>query len=311
VFGPVPSRRLGRSLGIDLVPFKTCTYDCIYCQLGRTTNRTVERRRYIAAADVMRRVERALKTAGRVDYLTLSGSGEPTLHAGAGALVTALKREFGKPVAVLTNGALLGNPAVADALLPADVVMPTLAADSETTYQCVHRPHPSLHFDTFVKGLQDFAAAYHNHLWLEVFLLDGITALEQTVASMKRVVDTLRPERVQVNTATRPPVEDFAFAAPDRRLASLARLLGPTAEVITEYRHATPRRAGARKDATQEILTLLRRRPCTHRDVADALSLHRVEALKLLDGLAEQGRIAVQQRDGAEFYTTASRRRAE
>ena len=155
-FGPVPSRRLGRSLGIDIVPFKTCTYNCIYCQLGRTTTNTTDRTEFVQIDSLLSEIHHVLEKNPEIDYLTLSGSGEPTLHSNIGKLISELKREFSYPVAVLTNGSLLYQPDVAQSLLQADVVLPTLAADSETVFQCIHRPHPSIHFDTVVNGIINF-----------------------------------------------------------------------------------------------------------------------------------------------------------
>jgi len=235
VFGPVPSRRLGRSLGIDIVPFKTCTYDCIYCQLGHTTVKTAERQPFVAVDAVLRDVADAMAAMPAVDYLTLSGSGEPTLHSDIGRIVETLKREYDTPVAVLTNGSLLGDPRVRESLMAADIVLPTLAAEDETTFSCVHRPHESLHFYDVVRGLVDFSAQFTNRLWLELFLLDGITAIDTSVMSMKAVIDKMLPEKVQINTATRPPAESFACPVAQAQLVRFARMIGPRSEVIAEY----------------------------------------------------------------------------
>jgi wyosine [tRNA(Phe)-imidazoG37] synthetase (radical SAM superfamily) len=303
VFGPVPSRRLGRSLGIDLVPLKTCTYDCIYCQLGRTTLKTVERQAYVSLEKVLAKVAAALKKDASIDFLTLSGSGEPTLHTGIGGLIDRLKREFSIPVAVLTNGSLLFDTQVAEALMRADVVLPTLAAECETTFQCVHRPHPSLHFERVVDGLISFARCYRGQLWLELFLLDGITAIDKTVESMKAIVDAVNPARVQINTVSRPPSEDFACPVPQERLASLAGILGHGAEVISEYRVRSACEGGLGRGTHAAVLALLRRRPCTEQDVADALALHRIEAVKILAHLSTKGLIESRRQDGRVFYS--------
>ncbi len=301
-FGPVPSRRLGRSLGIDIVPFKTCTYDCIYCQLGRTTNRTLQREEYVPLDDVLRDVEAVVAAGTQVDYLTLSGSGEPTLHSGVGDLVMMLKREFACPVAVLTNGSLLHRPEIAEALMPADVVVPTVAADSETVYQCVHRPAPGLHFDAVMQGLIDFSHDFRNHLWLEVFMLDGVTAVEGSVLTMKRLVERMRVERIQLNTVTRPPAEDFATAVSASELRDIAAVFGERAEVACGHPPEGEGTAQGREDIEAALLGLLRRRPCTVEDTAAALSIHRVEALKFLDHLADRGAVAAYRQGEEDYY---------
>lgn len=300
-FGPVPSRRLGRSLGIDIVPFKTCTYDCIYCQLGRTTSRTLRCEEYVPLDEVLREVEAVMEAGTEVDYLTLSGSGEPTLHSGVGELIEMLKREFACPVAVLTNGSLLHRSEVAESLMPADVVVPTVAADNETVYQCVHRPAPGLHFDAVMQGLVDFSHAFTNHLWLEVFLLDGVTAVEESILTIKRLTDWMRAARIQLNTVTRPPAEDFATAVSLSELESIAAMFGERAEVASGRHREADGTVQGREDIEAALLGLLRRRPCTVEDAAAALIIHRVEALKLLERLAERGAIA-EYRQGARGY---------
>jgi wyosine [tRNA(Phe)-imidazoG37] synthetase (radical SAM superfamily) len=167
VYGPVPSRRLGRSLGIDLVPFKTCTYDCIYCQLGRTVNKTVDRQRFVSWEPVLEEIKR--KQDDHLDYITLSGSGEPTLCAGLGELIERIKAITSVPVAVLTSGSLLWRADVHDELQPADLVVPSLDAGDESRFRFINRPHESISFAQMVEGLIAFRQAFHGQYWLEVF----------------------------------------------------------------------------------------------------------------------------------------------
>ncbi|MBN1602562.1 MAG: radical SAM protein [Chitinispirillaceae bacterium] len=304
-FGPVPSRRLGRSLGIDIVPFKTCTYDCIYCQLGQTTDKTVTRTEFFAIDKILRDVHRALDIKPKIDYLTLSGSGEPTLHNNIGKLISMLKREFSYPVAVLTNGSLLYEPDVAQSLMQADVVLPTLAADTETIFQCVHRPHPSLHFDTVVKGIINFSKTFKNDLWLELFLLDGINTIEETLRTMKEIVDEIKPQKIHLNTATRPPAEEFAYPVSEEKLESFKMFFGQNAEVITDFKHVMNQQtANVSSDIEQSILQLLKRRPCTDKDIATALSLHSIETTKIISHLVIKGKIERRHQQGNIFYKT-------
>ena len=305
-FGPVPSRRLGMSLGVDIVPFKTCTYDCIYCQLGRTTKKTITRAEFIPIDRILSELHGVLKNGPVIDYLTLSGSGEPTLHDGIGTLIQALKREFDYPVAVLTNGALLHDPEVAQSLLPADIVLPTLAAEGETLFQCVHRPHPSLHFETVVNGIITFAKLFRNSLWLELFLLDGVNAVDGTVRSMKEIVDEIQPQKIHLNTTTRPPTEEFAYPVKQSKLESYKNIFRQSTEVITDFRHAMNQKSGNISiDTEQTILELLRRRPCTDRDIASALSLHSIEAAKLLGHLVSKGAISRRHQQNMNYYSIA------
>ncbi len=175
VFGPVPSRRLGRSLGVDLVPFKTCSYDCIYCQVGRTTNQTIERKEWVPMDAVLDELK--VKLACRPDYVTLSGSGEPTLHSRLGETIEHIQAMSDVPVAVLTNGSLLWQKEVREELALADAVLPSLDAGNGLKFAFINRPHPCLTFERMVEGLIAFRDEFPGQYWLEVFLLGGYTAI--------------------------------------------------------------------------------------------------------------------------------------
>lgn len=181
VYGPVLSPRLGRSLGIDLVPFKTCNYDCIYCQLGRTTHKTLERKECINGDEILREVERKISAAPPCDVVTLSGSGEPTLNNRIGDIITEIKKLTTVPVAVLTNGSLLWMEDVRESLMNADIVIPSLDAGDEHLFQHVNRPHRELLFRRVVEGLIHFTKTFPGSVWLEVFLLAGITGIQSEV----------------------------------------------------------------------------------------------------------------------------------
>ena len=191
LYGPVPSRRLGRSLGIDLAPFKTCTYDCIYCQLGRTTNKTMERLDYAPVNDIIRELKVKLAAADTFDYISIAGSGEPTLHAYINELIAMIKNMTRIPVAVLTNGSLLYLPEVRAALMRADLVIPSLDAGDETMFQYVNRPHPSIVFDRMVNGLIDFTADYPGQVWLEVLLVSGVTGMDADVKKIAALAEKI------------------------------------------------------------------------------------------------------------------------
>jgi wyosine [tRNA(Phe)-imidazoG37] synthetase (radical SAM superfamily) len=301
LFGPVPSRRLGRSLGIDLVPFKTCTFDCIYCQLGRTTRKTTERREYVPIREVLDELAGYfMSPRGDIDYLTLSGSGEPTLHSGLGRIIASVKRMTAIPVAVLTNGSLLHDRDVRRELADADVVLPTLAADSETVFQCVHRPEPSITFKRFVDGLILFSGEFRNRLWLEIFLLDGITAMDKNVSEINRIIEKINPEKIQINTATRPPCEDFAYPVSEKQIRLLSKLITGTVEIVAEKkRHG---RTEAHPAAEAEIAELILRRPCTVEDVSQGLSVHAAEASKILSHLVSRSEAKVYHRNGKTYF---------
>lgn len=297
VFGPVPSRRLGRSLGVDLVPFKTCSFDCLYCQLGRTSCKTVERKQWVPVERVLHAVRDKLDT--RPDYITLSGSGEPTLFRPLDRLIAGIRSMSAIPVAVLTNGSLLHDAEVRRELAGADLVVPSLDAPNEAVFQAVNRPHESLGFEQVVEGLVDFRRGFSGAYWLEVFLLGGYTDSESQIAALRDCIARISPDRVQLNTVTRPPAEEAAVAVAHERLLEIAADFDPPAEVIAEFRGDDAFRASA--SGRGEVLDMLRRRPCSVDDIAAGLAIHRNEAVKLVEHLLSEAAIR-QQRVGDKLY---------
>jgi len=298
VFGPVPSRRLGRSLGVDLVPFKTCSYDCIYCQLGRTTCKTLERKEWVPLDEVVAEVRAKLSTAP--DYITLSGSGEPTLYSRLGELIESLKRMTQTPVAVLTNGSLLWAEDVQDGLAGADLVVPSLDAGDAPLFRQINRPHESISFERMVEGLAAFRSRFAGAYWLEVFLLGGMTALPAEVEKIGRLIARIAPDRVQLNTVTRPPAEDFALPVSRTDMEHLARMLGDRAEVIADFRGV--HRKGEFTAKREDVLDMLRRRPCTIDDIAAGLGMHANEAVKYVTELLERSAVVPEIRANRTYY---------
>jgi wyosine [tRNA(Phe)-imidazoG37] synthetase (radical SAM superfamily) len=285
VFGPVPSRRLGRSLGVDVVPFKTCTYDCIYCQLGRTTCKTVDRKEWVPLEDVVSEVESRLSS--RPDYITLSGSGEPTLFSGLGALVERIRGMTNVPVALLTNGSLLRQPGVRREIQDVDLLMPSLDAGDEMTFRRINRPHDAISFEGLMEGLMASRETCRGQYWLEVFLLAGYTDVEAEIRKLVRCVDRIQPDRVQLNTVTRPPAERFAEGVSRERLVEVAARFDAPTEVIAGRRHR--QEPGRYSVSGSDILNLLRRRPCSVEDIAAGLGMHQNEVVKYVEALrAEQ-----------------------
>jgi len=298
VFGPVPSRRLGRSLGVDLVPFKTCSYDCIYCQLGRTTCKTVERKEWVPLDEVVAQVRDKLSTGP--DYITLSGSGEPTLYSRLSELVASLEGMTKIPVAILTNGSLLWDKDVQEGLAEADLVIPSLDAGDDSLFRHVNRPHESISFERMVEGLVEFRGRFAGACWLEVFLLGGMTAIPAEVDKIAKLVERIRPDRVQLNTVTRPPAEDFALPVSRKDMERFAARLGERAEVIADFRgvHGEGEFTAKRED----VLDLLRRRPCTVDDIAAGLGMHANEAVKYVTELLERDAIVAETKDYRTYY---------
>jgi wyosine [tRNA(Phe)-imidazoG37] synthetase (radical SAM superfamily) len=302
VFGPVPSRRLGRSLGIDVVPFKTCTYDCIYCQLGRTTNQTLERTGYIDVDRVLAGLQERLSGSTAPDYIGIAGSGEPTLHSGIGTLIRSIKNMTDIPVAVLTNGSLLWMSEVQDDLMAADLVLPSLDAGDEDIFRYVNRPHRNISFERMIDGLVAFAGRSPGDVWLEVLLLGGVTGIASEVAKIAACAERIAPARVQLNTVVRPPSEDFAYAVPARQLESFVSLFGVPADVVGTYEDNGSPDEPSGVGASEEVIALLHRRPCSAMDIAAGLGINPAEVLKILDALLSAGSIEVVKREAPSLY---------
>jgi len=298
IFGPVPSRRLGRSLGIDLVPFKTCTYDCIYCQLGITTHKTTQRKEWVPVDRILDQLKSKLRS--NPDYITLSGSGEPTLYASLEKLILKIKDMTDVPVAVLTNGSLLWLAQVRNALKSADLVVPSLDAGSNTTFQYVNRPHQDITFNKMINGLVKFRDKYDGQYWLEVFLLAGVTTTAKETDCLKNYIHSIHPDKVQVNTVTRPPAEEFADPVPQKQLREITEELYEKAEVIADYNNIHQQQDfSARRE---DVLTLLQRRPCSIEDIAAGLGLHRNEAVKYIEELASESKIEAKVQNQKCYY---------
>jgi len=301
IFGPVPSRRLGRSLGVDLVPFKTCSYDCIYCQLGRTTNKTVMREEWNPLEEIVDQVRRRLDILETPpDYITLSGSGEPTLFSRIDELIDRIKAFSSIPIAILTNGSLLWNREVRSQVSKADLIVPSLDAGNEILFRNIDRPHESISFHRILEGLIQMRKEYSKPYWLEVFLLAGRNDIQSEIEQIARCVKMIQPDRVQLNTVARPPAEEYAYSIPLKRLQAIAGEFGPNAEVITDYQGNTS--FSETTDREADILSVLRRRPCTLEDISHSVNIHPNELVKSLEKLVLNRQISKQYAEGKSFF---------
>ncbi len=303
VYGPVPSRRLGRSLGVDLLPFKTCTYDCTYCQLGHTTRHTMERAEYAPLDQVLTEL-RAVLDRDRPDIISFAGSGEPTLHSGLGRCITAIKEMTDVPVAVFTNGSLLWMPEVRADLALADIVSPSLDAALPATAGRVNSLAPGLDLDRILEGLVTFCGAYQGRVWLEIMLARGINDSPGDIAALNKVLARLaRVERVQLNTVTRPPADRGVSALSRAELEAVQQILRLPSEIIASFpraEHATGRAA-----TPEDVLELVRCHPSTAAGLAAGLGCSSRTAAELAAQLVSSGRLTTEARDGETYYVSA------
>lgn len=302
IYGPVPSRRLGRSLGIDLVPFKTCTYDCIYCHLGRTTDRTLDRKEYVATDAILSELEQRLAVSPAFDYISLAGSGEPTLNSGIGELIQKIKSMTNIPLAVLTNGSLLWMNDIQEGLMQADLIIPSLDAGDKDIFRYVNRPHKDISFEQMVDGLIGFTNRYKGDVWLEVLLLAGVTSIPDEVQKIASIAKSARLNRIQLNTVVRPPSEPYAKPLAAIQMLALKEFLPGRVDIISDTRQEDWSRCPDSDATRNEILSLISRRPCTSTDIACSLGLNTSEAIKHLDALKMAGEIAAIRMSERVFY---------
>jgi wyosine [tRNA(Phe)-imidazoG37] synthetase (radical SAM superfamily) len=300
VFGPVPSRRFGRSLGVDVIPRKLCTLDCVYCEVGRTDKRGLARREYIPTDLILNDIREALAAHPDIDCVTFSGSGEPTLHAGLGDLLRGTRRVTSVPLVVLTNGTLLWKPDVRDDLMAADIVCPSLDAVSEDVFRRIDRPHPRLTAVQVIEGLVEFRRQFPGKIWLEVLFVQGMNDDDEEVWLLRQAIDRIAPDKVQINTVVRPPAEPWARPVPHERLEQIRTMLGPRAEIISPTRERSC--APAPLPSDQEIINVIARRPMSAADVASGLGIETGPIATALDALVSTGRLRVVEFDGQRFY---------
>ncbi|MCF8094605.1 MAG: radical SAM protein [Desulfobacteraceae bacterium] len=304
VYGPVPSRRLGRSLGVDLVPYKTCTYDCIYCQIGRTPQTTTERKPYIEPQKILAELESRLAEGIKPDYITLGGSGEPCLNSDIGLIIERIKQMTDTKVAVLTNGSLLWSEHVRNDLLQAHVVLPSLDACNANLFNKINRPHPDISFETMTRGLAEFRRVYSGSIWLEIFIVQGVNDTEAAITGFKPFLESICPDRVHINTAVRPPAEDFAGQVSMESLESLASALGRGTEVIAEFKNSG--NAGRGKEVDRQILDMLSRRPCTTKDIAAGFGLREESVADKMSELSASGLVETRKSGERVYYIKKS-----
>ncbi|MCK4872133.1 MAG: radical SAM protein [Phycisphaerales bacterium] len=306
VFGPVPSRRLGRSLGVDTVPLKTCNWNCVYCQIGRSRPVVNARREYLPKEDILAEVKHALSLhqPGDIDWVTFVASGETTLHNGIGWLIRQVKEMTDIPVAVITNGSLLSQQEVREELMACDAVLPTLDAGSSEVFRRLNRPHPALTFERQVEGLIAFRREFTGSLWIEVMLVQGVNDTEDALKDLRTVLDRIGPDEVHLVSPTRSPVETSVRPTDEAGLMRATAILGemitvaPSLDVTTELRGSD-----SVVDAVVDIVT---RHPMSQEQLERALAQwapgHVEEALR--DLRADQ-RVQTVRRYGVLFWTGA------
>jgi wyosine [tRNA(Phe)-imidazoG37] synthetase (radical SAM superfamily) len=301
IYGPVPSRRLGRSLGIDLVPHKICTYNCIYCQIGKTTKKTLLRKEYVPVKEVLEEVELFVKEEfSPIDHFSLSGSGEPTLHSKIRSVIEEIKTLSSIPVAVITNGSLLYEREVREDLLGADVVLPSLDAVSSEVFMRINRPHPEISAEKIIEGMVEFRKVYKGQIWLEVLFCKEVNDTPGELRRMKEVVERVQPDLIHLNTVVRPPSEDWVKPLSQKEMEEIQAFFGEKATIISEFdRHLLP---ATESNLAEETLRILRRRPLSLTDLSKGMGIPEKELEKYIEPLVKERKIRVRLFGNSIYY---------
>jgi GTPase len=205
IFGPVNSKRLGNSLGIDIVPYKICTFDCIYCEIGKTTKKTIERESFFDPEILIPELDESLKKHRDLNFITFSGSGEPTLNKDIGKIIDLIKDRTDIPITVITNGSLLHIEQVREDISKADLIMPSLDAPSDEIFKLINQPHKNLEFEKIISGLEKLRDSFPGRIDLEIMFIKGLNDSNQTINSFKKVLSRLKFDSLFLNTVVRPP----------------------------------------------------------------------------------------------------------
>ena len=324
IFGPVNSRRLGRSLGIDLFPHKICNLNCIYCEVGRTAIPVGRRELYSKTSDLLSEIDRFCadnERLGEVDVVTVTATGEPTLHLDLGKIIRHLKAKTKKPIAVLTNGTTLSDPQVRLDLMAADIITPSLDAAREESFRKIDRPMPGLNLDAIIAGLQTFSQEYQGKLWLEILLAQGMNDTPEDIDALIAAIRPMRIDRIQLNTVVRPPAENFALAVSEPELTAIAERFQQSLALPVELPFAPANQsippeqactaashpAAPAETLIREIVEMLQRRPCTAADIDRTFHLNDPDKVEhLLEPLIRSGSLTIQEHGGKRFYQIAS-----
>lgn len=303
VFGPVPSRRLGMSLGVDLVPKKVCSLDCVYCEVGKTTKLTLDRKEYIKFDRIKEELTHYFENNPDPDYITFSGSGEPTLNIYIGKVLQFIKKNRPDiPVAVLTNGTMLFDKNVRDEIKDADVVLPSLDAATEEVFKKINRPPEDLKLERYIEGLVEFRKEFKGKIWLEIFILPGYNNDKNELEELKKAILRIKPNSVQLNTLDRPGTVSNLKSATKEELKSIVEFWGlDNVEIIA----SAPERKNIqsyRDDIETAIIETIARRPCTLDDLSKILGMHINEINKYLDVLEQDNKIETVVQERGVFY---------
>ena len=322
LFGPVKSRRLGLSQGIDLLPPKTCNFNCIYCEINRAPQLSCQRSEHVPTEVILAEIDELLADEARVrdlDVFTITASGEPTLHTGIGRIIRHIKEKTDKPVAILTNGSQLHLQEVQDDLMAADIVIPSLDAARQESFRRVNRPAKcSADLETIIQGIADFSRKFSGEIWLEILLVENINDTPEDVSALQKAILRIRPSRVQLNTVARPPYESFAKPLTQKRMAEIKQEIvkkyDKPVDILAGSKDNEMKESGKKREESAEIIPparveaeiseMLLRRPSTASDIAATLNINLESAAEILKDMENRGCLTVKIHGGKKYYRT-------
>jgi len=303
LFGPVPSRRLGMSLGIDLIPKKVCSLNCVYCEVGKTTKLTLDRMEYVKYGRVIAELKQFMSNDPKIDYITFSGSGEPTLNSRIGDVINFIRKDYPDvKIAVLTNGTLLFDQKLRTELLQADVILPSLDAASQSAFEKINRPDSNLKIETYIQGLIDLRKEYKGNIWLEIFLLKGYNDSKDELDLLKNAILKINPDSIQLNTMDRPGTVAGLIPLSKNELQEIIDYWNLAhVEIIASAQERTSIESYS-GDIETAILETIARRPCTLDDLHSFLGIHVNEINKYLGTLEANNKIETVNLERGVFY---------
>jgi len=287
LFGPVASRRLGISLGVDLVPFKTCSVNCVYCESGVTNNLTLERREYIPVDEVIRELDDLLANSPLIDYLTFSGAGEPTLNSGIGRVISFVKTKYPQyKICLLTNATLFSDPGLLEEIADIDLCIPSLDASTDEEFQLINRPSPELKFRTYVNALIEYCQNSNAEVWLELFIVPDKNDSDESIDRFADIIKQAKPDKVQLNTLDRPGTVDWITPSSGDNTMRFVHALEPIVpvEAVGPFKYKSPALKKHLEPAEIDklVIDLITRRPSTISDMSETFGVSETDIEKRL-----------------------------
>ncbi len=306
IFGPVPSRRLGLSLGINIIPFKTCSFNCIYCEVGKTTDLTIERKSFFDVEQIKKEFFETIDKVGRIDFVTFSGSGEPTLNSDLGELIRFVKSFKKYRVAVLTNGSLLYRKDVRDDLSLADVVVPSLDSAREESFKRVNMPHKDLSIDKIISGLISFSKGFKNEIWLEILFVEGVNDSLEDIDALCEVIKSVKPTRVQIGTVDRPPAYTSAKRIDNKKMMDIYAYMSSRVGNVDIIGSFNKENDVFYDDIERSVVKMINIRPCSKKELKETFSVDDARIDEILDKLFKESR-AYKQDFGGKIFIVGNR----